>query len=144
VFFSISRNKSQEESNIPETLPKAHTTPINAKKFPLCLKGIKSVISASVKVKIPPAPLPWTTRPASITVIFFDTPHMIAPIVNSVSAMRRIGRRPKTCEKATKVGCQTVVARRKDVPIHSAWIAVPWRASEIVCGQLERRIPQSW
>jgi len=57
----------------------------------------------------------------------------MAPIVNNVRAMRRIGRRPKTCEKAMNVGCQTVVARRKAVPIHNACIAVPWSASEIVC-----------
>jgi hypothetical protein len=72
------------------------------------------------------------TLPTNITVKFFDTPHIMAPIVNSVSAMRKMGRRPKTCEKATNVGCQTVDARRKEVPVQSASIAVPLRAAEMV------------
>lgn len=49
-----------------------------------------------------------------------------------MSAKINIGLRPKTWEKETKVGCQTVDARRNAVPVQKAWMEVPWRAFEMV------------
>jgi hypothetical protein len=54
-----------------------------------------------------------------------ETAHIMVPAVKRMSATTRSGRLPKTSETATKSGCQTVDARRKEVPIHKAWTALP-------------------
>ena len=59
---------------------------------------------------------------------------MMEPMVKKVMAMRRRARRPQLWEKATKLGCQTIEVRRKEVPAQKAWIALPWRETVITYG----------
>jgi hypothetical protein len=80
---------------------------------------------ASDRAIIPPTPVPCIHLPTSITVKFFEIPQRIAPSVKRKSATRRSALRPKRSDRERKFGWQTVEARRNDVPVQRASIAVP-------------------
>jgi hypothetical protein len=74
-----------------------------------------TVMTISVKLIIPPAPIPCKLLPTSIIVKFFANPATIAPKVKKVRATKMSGLRPNICEKLAKLGWKTVEVLRQRV-----------------------------
>jgi hypothetical protein len=81
---------------------------------------------------MPPPPTPWIHLPTRICVKSFAIPATREPTKKNVMEKRRIGRRPKMVLNVAVVGWKTVLARRKEVPLQKACIAVPWRVFDII------------
>jgi len=99
-----------------------------------------SVIIISVKLIIPPAPIPCKLLPTNIIAKFLAKPATIAPTAKKVIATKITGLRPKICEKLANEGWKTVDVRRNEVPDQKASIAVPLSLDAMIGSATEREV----
>ena len=124
----------------PVSEPSAQTPLWYPNHVPRSRSGTRSVINTSDRLMMPPPPMPWMVRPASRTTELLATAATIAPAVNKMVADKRMGLRPKLCEREAKVGWKTVLASKKDVPHQKASIAVVWSCWDMIYGEVKNRV----
>jgi hypothetical protein len=137
----------------PVTEPTLHMAERIPKYWPRRRRGTRSVTITSLSAIKPPPPTPCTDRPTSMYVKSLATEQTTVPTKNRVRAMRMSGRRPKMLDSEAKLGWNTasvsqmmlrqvhaygygyepVDAKRNDVPLQKASIAVPPRSRVMIC-----------
>lgn len=62
--------------------------------------------------RMPPPPMPWMVRPASIVAMFLAAQQMIVPSVKRASAVKMMERRPKMSARVVVRGWMMALLRR--------------------------------
>ena len=120
----------------PTTVPTAYILLSIPNHSPLCLRGMTSQITISVKTTIPPPPIPWIARPTRMTPkLWAKLPTRHPARKHSTEKVRTI-LRPKILDKDPSGGWKTEEHNRKPVPAQKASRPVPPRALEIIYAAL--------